>query len=479
MTITIMDNDLEVLSSSAVESTPAFSTGARYELNSGDKIHDGDSVYTASKDFSVIDFKSVAALDTYAIGQVYYSFSIEFHNHLNYSVTAMEGDVPKQPQEYDNVTTDPDHTSWTNERFLLIHYSPYIFHVGDIEYKFEPNGDMVYVTITSASLGINDKFTLANISLITELHEIRGIIPANIHNANETDYWLPQWCLVSENGIYVRTHIDDTDAPAERIVTNGVPVFTPTNTAADVPALLWYGYVNSHKILDNKNYTKTIGHSGGINFEVRCNNDFNMLTMGYVLAEEYTYWVYDDGGTEVETGDGVIDGRRDVNGVMPSWYTTIPVYLNTKYPAGYSVEMRMRTNTGQVEIGTFSVGIAVDMGFTNLTLQNTSKDFSVFEYDPWGNAEYLERARVSIYNGTADVPIEKYDIVDRFFTSLGKKIIMLDGSDAINNETPDSKNVFAATQKIGRITAFKQNTKVKYNDIDEYFLYSFTLEEIV
>ena len=120
-----------------------------------------------------------------------------------------------------------------------------------------------------------------------------------------------------------------------------------------------------------------------------------------------------------------------------------------------------------------------DMGFTNLTLQNTSKDFSVFEYDAWGNAEYLERARVSVYNGTVDVPIEKYDIVDRFFTSLGRKIVVMDGSDNAANATPDSVNIFAATQKIGRVMNFKQNTKIKYNDIDTMANYSFTLEEIV
>jgi hypothetical protein len=110
-------------------------------------------------------------------------------------------------------------------------------------------------------------------------------------------------------------------------------------------------------------------------------------------------------------------------------------------------------------------------------LAHSYKDFSVAEYDVWGNLSYVERQRIITYKGTVDVAITDYDKTVRLMTSLGKQLVIVNGSTS-KTIAPDSQSIFASTQKIGRFMAFSSQTKIQDNDLGEIAPYTFTLEEL-
>ena len=466
---------LSLLSTDVADTTDLWSQSVQKTWYAEDKVRWEGSIYVAAQNITVTDFSPVRI--DYKTGDVIWCSSIDMYHSKNMVVKAMEGEIPKPPSLYENVDTSADHTTWT-ERFMMIRFKPYTFEFNDLQYTFTPNGDNVHVEIVSLppNSAINKSFDLPRVTLLTSLHTVQDAELANNPDTG-ADYWTPRFVFEDDTGLYVRTNVDYTTAPREYHYTEEVPIFTDTVKPSDIPAFYFLGATNDMKPFDMKNYSKAARNTS-MTYTIRADEPCNMFVLGYVMGDTFDYTIKDAGGSVIASDSGVvIDGRRDIAGLISDWYTTIPIYSPSTIPTNGTVEVTIHGST--VELGSFLVCMYGDMGFTNLTLQNTSKDFSVFEYDAWGNAEYLERARVSVYNGTVDVPIEKYDIVDRFFTSLGRKIVVMDGSDNAANATPDSVNIFAATQKIGRVMNFKQNTKIKYNDIDTMANYSFTLEEIV
>jgi len=296
--------------------------------------------------------------------------------------------------------------------------------------------------------------------------------------------WLPKTLIEDESGIYIRTNIQ---ANMEFEITTD-PFYYRMEYVKDIAGFSYIESTNDMRPFDDKNYSKAIysrpASATGQTFIVYGLTSFDEVTVAGVNADSVAVTFLNGDGSLNGGGTKDIDTKRDKDGKLPNYYTTATFYadsmvVETAEGLPFVAIYVYGTNAIPiVEIGSIKLGISVDAGMTNLQMTNRYKDFSTFEYDPFGNTEYIERAKVSIYNCTVDIPITDYDMNDRLMQSLGKSIVTMDGSDSANDST-DSQNIFAATIKLGRITTYDQKTKVKNNDIDPIAEYGFSFEEII
>lgn len=299
--------------------------------------------------------------------------------------------------------------------------------------------------------------------------------------SNTKTIWLPRTFVWSTDGYYVRTHID---AP-QQIVLNENLVFSPVYTVDELPNFTPIEPTNDMKPFDGKNYSSA-ERSDIMTYTIVANSKFDTIGLGGVIAESIVVKFAEtidelNNGTPTTEISHTINTDRDIDGYLEPSATTLIYYSDAlePMPAGSVVEITLTVSDSSIiSLSTIMLGMSADAGFTNLSLQNTYKDFSVFEYDAFGNVDYTDRARVSRYTGTVDMRIENYDMTDRLMTSLGKELVIVNGSD-LGSDQADSTSIFAATQKIGRFINFNQKTVVKDDDLDVMATYSFTLEEIV
>lgn len=279
--------------------------------------------------------------------------------------------------------------------------------------------------------------------------------------------WTPQ-------GIYTLSHLTKPIEYEQLAYHSYTPIVSPEQ----IPSFSYLSPTNDQMPFDNKNYTIATSNVT-MTYEIRGEQPFDTIALGNIRGHHITITFTDINNPDtLIVIESDIDTTRDTHGHLPHWHTTLIYYVpsDVVLEAGSSVEVVI---TGDlVELGTLMLGISAEAGFTNLQLQNTYKDFSVFEYDPFGNADYTERAKISRYSGTVDMRIENYDMTDRLMTSLGKNLVIINGSD-LGSDQADSTSIFSATQKIGRFVSFTQKTLVKDDDLDIMATYSFTLEEIV
>jgi hypothetical protein len=88
--------------------------------------------------------------------------------------------------------------------------------------------------------------------------------------------------------------------------------------------------------------------------------------------------------------------------------------------------------------------------------------------------------KVNIHSGTVDVPIRQYDMMNRLITSFGQGLVILNGSDSLDNTPPDNNElIFASTMVVGRITNFELKTRLDNKSMGQMATYSFTITEEV
>lgn len=283
--------------------------------------------------------------------------------------------------------------------------------------------------------------------------------------------------FVRPDGVYGRTH---TDAPIEYDEVVGT-FFAIVESPAEIGFYFWKKS-NIYRPFDGKNYTFAESGSDHMWYEIGTDEPFDTIAIGSVKAESITISFFDNLSNPIIVINDAVNTDRDNHKHLASWKTTLIYYSPYILEFGGSVRIDLwgtAVSSGtSLEVGTLLLGTSAEAGFTNLTLKNDYKDYSTFDYDLWGNADYVERAKVSRYNGTVDIEIENYDMTDRLMTSLGKNLVIINGSDKSSSDA-NSLTVFAATQKIGRFLSFSQQTKISDADIDVMATYSFTLEEIV
>jgi len=241
------------------------------------------------------------------------------------------------------------------------------------------------------------------------------------------------------------------------------------NVPSEIPGFSFIEVTDQYKPFDYKNYTTV--KKTDMSYSVKGGKPFNCICVARLKGSTIDVKF----GSET-TISRTINGWVDQNHYMDPHYTTEVFYSAGLQSAGTIVTIDVN---GEAEVGSIALGVDIDAGFTNLSFKNKYKDFSVFEYDPFGNATYTDRAKVAIFEGTADIVIDDYDRINRLMESLGKTIVIFDGSDSHNQAADASKLIFNSTQKLGRMTAFNQQTRIKDTDIDPLATYSFTLEEIV
>lgn len=271
--------------------------------------------------------------------------------------------------------------------------------------------------------------------------------------------------------MYMRTAVD---ANTEYIdVTDGYGV-----DITSVEQLV--GFTKKEPILamypfDNKNYTLATKQTT-MTYTVKGTKKFDTIALGRIKADSIVVDFKDTSGTVITHLEKTIDGSRDQDGNLDAWHTTVIYYSTEVMEANSTVEITI--SGANIELGSLLLGMSVDAGFTNLAISNKYKDFSLFQQNTFGFMDYVEREKVSTYNGSVDIPITDYDRIDRLMTSLGGIVLIVNGSKS-KTKSPDSQTVFASTQKIGRLFNFESKTKIEDKDIGRMATYTFRLEERV
>ena len=343
-----------------------------------------------------------------------------------------------------------------------------------VEYSYTIDKDGSTYSFTSSVGGVENTYT--PLQMLTS-----GTTGATEDKAyiGDNGTWLAKPAIWRSDGIYLRTNIDapiEYNTPAE---TASVII----TTIKDIDGFVYIEPENKYKPFDNKHYTvaTTEGTSSEeVTYVIKSLADFDTLAIGNLLAKTVTADFRQEDGTLVNTVTWEVDGTRDEAEVLPRTATTVVLYSDTVVPAnGYvNISILLCPCTTHMEVGTILFGLSAEVGFTNLNLSNKYTDFSLAEHDTFGNLDYVEKEKVAVYSGSVDVKIKNYDRIDRLMISLGKNLIIMNGSSAKNIE-PNGKSIFASTMRIGRIMNFEQRTKINQNDIDEKATYSFILEELV
>ncbi len=454
-----------VASTNLTDNTEPFNDAIIKTWYEGDEVQHDDNIYVATEDIPVQAFNGITL--GYKAGDLVSSAS-EPKTQVMYSTS---GEAPANPSEYSTVDTSVDYSVWT-ERYMKLPSMNFTVtpNAGpDILYDFQIEDTTMLVTIKTVETSSTyyNVYAMPIYSLITSLTPDTQAVLENNPNATD-DVWVPYLFFQDANGVYIRTNL----AVAEEVITK-----TDTYLFRDVtsPADTHFAYIqktNNERPFDQKNYSKSYRTAGDMQYTIMLNEDTNMFVLGSVKGTSFSYSFSGAGGS----GNNIpIDGTRDNSGVLSDWYTTIIIYADATVAAGGTLNITIQGD----ELGSFLSGAKIDAGMSTKTFSNSFKDFSTFEYDPWGNPNYIERAKVMTYTGTVDLPIDHYDRINRLMSSLGKNIVIVDGSDNLSNTQTDSVNVFASTQFIGRTMRWDQKTQLRNKDMDELATYSFNFEEIV
>ncbi len=243
--------------------------------------------------------------------------------------------------------------------------------------------------------------------------------------------------------------------------------------------------IERYKPFDNKNYTK-IKTSDSLSFVIDITGGkFNTIAFTGLICDKLSIKsLSDTGAIYLNDRDLLVDGSRDVDKRLPDVPATAIFYNNkaingsTDAPKGGKVEIMIEGS--RIELGNIYIGLSVNAGFTNLEFQNKYKDYSPYEKDQWGNVLYVPGVKTNIHTGTVDIPIRHYDMMNRLMVSLGQGVVILNGSDVLNNKPPDNNlNMFASTFVVGRIRNFQLQTKLDNKHMGDMATYGFTCEEEV
>ncbi len=488
--VPIANEFVELISTNIVDTTPVFAAEEK-AYNEGDKTQHEGSIYYAVEPFAITEYNSMKC--DYDIGDAVIYVAGEAH-----ALLSTEGEVPYSPTDYGAVETEnPWHKDLWNtsfpSRFIRLtdgtslpitmrvdapggQYALYTFIYNDIGriytrvICYQDDGDYYSYSVA------NPRVYECSSNLWTEYDCGTINVPHSTDSNLDYEFFIPHFYAKDSTtgSIYMRS---DMAVTQQFKMASDVLIFSHTDgttlTPVDVGKFSYLEATDDTKPFDGRNNTLS-KLNANITFRLKVLQDFNMMAFGYVKGASVDVEFMDNGNTIHK----LIDCSRDTTGAIEPWYTSTTVYSSSTVPKNSYVDITINTIDGMAEIGTLLPAVYVDAGMTNLAIKSGYKDFSVFEYDPWGNAQYIDRSKVSVVNGSVDLNISDYDRIDRLLTSLGKNVVILDGNDNVSNAAPDSTNIFAAYVKIGRMMSFQQSTKVKYNAIDPIANYTFTHEEI-
>jgi hypothetical protein len=291
--------------------------------------------------------------------------------------------------------------------------------------------------------------------------------------------------MVFQKGyFFFRTSLDIP--PEYKTVPSGDPInytFSEITSPADIPGFRFKELTNLQKPFDGKNYTAAKIDTSEINDKAEYTfitlDDCDSIAFGKVLCDSIDVHITDLNGNPLfELNNFTVDnGISTLTSAAIDYPATLVIYSSENIPAESVVKVTL--NGSYIEIGEILPAQTIPAGFTKVNFKNNYRDFSPKEQDQWGNVFYKDGVRVSLHSGTCELPIMKYDELNRLMLLVGGNKVVINSSDSIKNQLPDGWHVFEATQMIGRFTKFELNASEQYKRIGETATYSFTIEEIV
>lgn len=299
--------------------------------------------------------------------------------------------------------------------------------------------------------------------------------------------WIGKHFIVRGSELYLRTNLDIAqDSVGVTDYNYGV-----IQTLDEFPNFVQIGVINYLKPFDGKKYT-TVSQSTTDENPVRYLiqspvGQFDTIAMAGIIAGDIEVtFISPDGSTELAKIESYVPRNdRDIDKTLDPYPTTVILYstADNAMPAGSHVEIIFKG--GIINIGSIALGLGVNAGFTNLEFSTKFKDWSPKEVDQWGNVTYITNdksgntvdVKTLTWNGTVDIPITNFDMITRLMTSLGASTVIINGSDAKDNQPPNNEDIFASTMLIGRLKDFNLKTKIKNKKMNEYATYSVVVEE--
>ncbi len=258
-------------------------------------------------------------------------------------------------------------------------------------------------------------------------------------------------------------------------------IWEEVRSPADIDGFIKKRRHNAHNPFDGKNYTRTLFNTkytdGSAEWTMIANEDMDTIALGSLMCDSFDILITEQDGKKLfELTDYEVDNTLDYNSKL-EFPTNVVIYSQDMIPEGSVVHVILHGTT--VELGTLLPGQRLDAGFTSLAFKNKFKDFSPKEQDQWGNYYYKNGVRVKVHSGTVDLPLMRYDQLDRMMLMIGGQVMIINSSDSIDNHLPDGKRIFSATMMIARFLTFELATKIDQKHIGEIATWGFTLEEIV
>lgn len=269
--------------------------------------------------------------------------------------------------------------------------------------------------------------------------------------------------IVRPDGVYARTN---QSMPQDYKEVTGN--FFATVESPENMNFIFLEKANQHKPFDGKNYSVATSDTGTITYTIQNTVGFNALALANVIGTNVKIVFKNAIGNILLIIDKAIDTTLLDTGI--DFGKTVVYYCNGAYKADITI-------SGS-QIGSIVPAKYQDLGANDLKLKHEIADFSTFEFDEWGNANYVPRPTVIKYSGTVNIELTNYSQILRFFKYINKTEVIIDGDDS-NNRNIDEQYISESTILIGRFMTNSQESLIKDGDIDQNAQYSFTVQEIV
>ncbi len=399
---------------------------------------------------------------------------------------------PKEPEEYSGWDEDMDYENWSH-RWVRISSDT---EAGWLE-KTGINGDRQYAMVwdndyrwsmrdmretTNQTILYN---TLKRSQKFDSSTDIKARIISWGASGLPVENTIQIESMVERYGyFYLRTNIDAPLEYADWI--DGIDFqysYMEVTSPADIDGFSQLLMGNALSPFDGKNYTQTVfdttSTDGVAQWTLLTTKEIDSIAFGRLICDSLNIRITDQTGENVlfQINNYVVDNTISISS-PEEFPTTVVIYTGqTTIPAGSVVIIEL--NGAVITVGEMLPASKLEAGFTKMAFKNKFKDFSPKEQDQWGNWYYTDGVRVHTHSGTVELPVVSYDQMTRLMMRVGGQPVVINSSDSINNEVPDSYNIFSATMMIARFITFELSTKEKNKRIGDIAQYTFSLEELV
>ena len=411
---------------------------------------------------------------------------------------------PYEPEEYGSYDTNMDSANWSH-RYVKVSN---LTNCGWLSRTWKsPTGRRLYYMCWDASVSAwiwNARDLYSNNCLASTY--LRTTLKDNYSNKFDfakdikatTPYWGSTDCIGGcpkedtvqmksmverGNDFYFRTSIN---APIEYETWETGTAFQYTYmeilSPMDIDGFIKKRMINAQNPFDGKGYTKAIVDTTTTGYKATWTclaaAPFDSITFGNIICDSIDVVFKTKEGEVLEALTRFKVDNTVARGTTKEYQATKVLYVKTLLTAETVIEITLHGSF--VSVGKIIAADKLDAGFTSFNFSNEMKDLTPTYEDQCGNWEYADGGmRLRKTNAEVKFPILDYDGLERMMLMLGGGEVIIDGSDATNNEVPDGKKVFAATQMIARIISMKLSAKDENKRIGEEGTYNIVIQEIV